>query len=137
MKKDLNSFLENKMNEHEQEQLDSIVPKFIIDNDEIFKELKTLDRQDNLEIFNGLFISVNNLGEKLFINSTNLTSLDEFKKKIVNYNPKAELPLNKINDLILSDIASISEQQFKEHGIQPFFNDSYELKVRKIKNSFI
>lgn len=132
---EINKFLKNKQTEYELIELEDVVPDFLLSNDDIFSEIKKLDKDEVLELFNGIFLSLNQLGEKIFLNNTGLTYIDEFKQKIINYNPKALSSLEKLNDLVLSDMIGIIEHEFKENGIKPFFNDKFDLRVKKIKKS--
>ena len=130
---EINKFLKNKQTEYELVEMEDVVPDFLLSNDDIFSEIKKLDKDEALELFNGIFLSLNQLGEKIFLNNTDLTYIDEFKQKVINYNPKALSSLEKLNDLVLSDMIGIIENEFKEHGIKPFFNDKFDLRVKKIK----
>lgn len=130
---EINKFLKNKQTECELVEMEDVVPDFLLSNEDIFSEIKKLDKDEALELFNGIFLSLNQLGEKIFLNNTDLTYIDEFKQKVINYNPKALSSLEKLNDLVLSDMIGIIENEFKENGIKPFFNDKFDLRVKKIK----
>lgn len=130
---EINKFLKNKQTEYELIEMEDVVPDFLLFNEEIFSEIKKLDKDEALELFNGIFLSLNQLGEKIFLNNTDLTYIDEFKQKVINYNPKASSSLEKLNELILSDIIGLIENEYKENGIKPFFNDKFDLRFKKIK----
>lgn len=132
---EINKFLKNKVTEQDLLEFADIVPAFILKNDDIVNELKKIDSVNSLELFNGIFSSLNQLGEKLFSNTSSLTYIDEFKQKILTYNPKAEEALFKINDLILSDIIGASENEYKDKGIQVFFSEKFDLKIKKQRKS--
>jgi hypothetical protein len=129
---ELNSFLKERLVKDKNEQINEVVPSFLFKNDDIIKELIKIDKEELNELFSGIFLALNQLGEKLFHNNSNYTLLEEFKLKIKNYNPKSELALDKINDLIFSDIITDMETEFKENGLKPFYNE--KIKSRKAKN---
>ena len=129
---ELNSFLKERLVKDKNEQINEVVPSFLFKNDDIIKELIKIDKEELNELFSGIFLALNQLGEKLFHNNSNYTLLEEFKLKIKNYNPKSELALDKINDLIFSDIITNMETEFKENGLKPFYNE--KIKSRKAKN---
>jgi len=130
---EINKFLKNKQTEYELVEMEDVVPDFLLSNEDIFSEIKNLDKDEALELFNGIFLSLNQLGEKIFLNNTDLTYIDEFKQKVISYNPKALSSLEKLNDLVFSDMIGIIENEFKENGIKPFFNDKFDLRAKKIK----
>lgn len=129
---ELNSFLKERLVKDQNEQINDVVPNFLFKNDDIIKELLKIEKEDLNELFSGIFLALNQLGEKLFHNNSNYTLLEEFKLKIKKYNPKAESALEKINDLIFSDIITDMEVEFKENGLKPFYNE--KIKLRKSKN---
>lgn len=129
---ELNNFLKERMVKENNEQINEVVPSFLFKNDDIIKELIKIDKEELNELFSGIFLALNQIGEKLFHNNSNYTLLEEFKLKIKNYNPKSESALDKINDLIFSDFMNEMETEFKENGLKPFYNE--KIRSRKAKN---
>ncbi len=129
---ELNNFLKERMVKESNEQINEVVPSFLFKNDDIIKELIKIDKEELNELFSGIFLALNQLGEKLFHNNSNYTLLEEFKLKIKNYNPKSESALDKIKDLIFSDFMNEMETEFKENGLKPFYNE--KIRSRKAKN---
>lgn len=132
---EINNFLKDRLEKDKNLQIIDVVPEFLFKYDEIINELYQIDKEDLNELFLGVFLSLNQLGEKLFHNNSSSSLLEEFKVKVKNYNTKSEDALFKINDLILSDLLTAMETEFKENGLKPFYNE--KLKSKKPKQSTI
>jgi hypothetical protein len=132
---ELNNFLKDRLEKDKNLQIIDVVPEFLFKYDEIINELLNIDKEDLHELFTGVFLSLNQLGEKLFDNNSNSSLLEEFKLKVQNYNIKSEAALFKINDLILSDLLTAMDTEFKENGLKPFYNE--KLRYKKPKQSSI
>lgn len=133
MENALNDFLKSKIIEDENKEFKDIIPSFLFIDDIIISEIKRMERNDVVEMFDGVYLALNQLGDKLFQSNTNVPVNEEFKQKILNYNDKAENAFNSINDLIFSDIMTAIENEYKRNGLAPFYNDKYESKSRRIK----
>lgn len=132
---EINNFLKERQEKNENLKLKESIPSFLFKFDEIINELKNIEENELNELFSGVFTSLNQLGDKLFNNELNITLIEEFKFKIKNYNEKSYNVLLKINDLILSDLITNMEIEFKENGLKPFYDEKQ--KNRKIKQSTI
>jgi GTP-dependent phosphoenolpyruvate carboxykinase len=137
MENSLNSFLKSKIIEDENKEFKDIIPSFLFNDDIIISELKKLERNDAVELFDGVYLALNQLGEKLFHSNTNVPVNEEFKQKILNYNDKADVAFKSINDLIFSDVMTAIETEYKANGLAPFYNDKFENKTKKIKHNII
>lgn len=135
MENALNNFLKSKIIEDENKEFKDIIPSFLFRDDIIISEIKKVERNDVVEMFDGVYLALNQLGDKLFQSNTNVPVNEEFKQKILNYNDKAINAFNSINDLIFSDLMNAIETEYKENGLSPFYNDKYESKIRKIKHN--
>lgn len=135
MENALNNFLKSKIIEDENKEFKDIIPNFLFLDSTIISEIKKSDRDDVAEMFDGVYLALNQLGDKLFQSNTNVPVNEEFKQKILNYNDKALNAFNSINDLIFSDIMTAIETEYKKNGLVPFYNDKYESKTRKIKHN--
>lgn len=133
MENALNNFLKSKIIEDENKEFKDIIPSFLFIDDIIISEIKRMERNDVVEMFDGVYLALNQLGDKLFQSNTNVPVNEEFKQKILNYNDKAENAFNSINDLIFSDIMTAIENEYKRNGLAPFYNDKYESKSRRLK----
>lgn len=131
----INNFLKSKMNEQENNEFKNVIPDFLLLDESITTEIKKINKNDLNELFNGVFLALNQLGEKLFNYDSTLTVNDEFKQKIVLYNPKAEQALSEINDLIFSDMLTSIETQYKENGLTPFYIEKLNTTVKKSKQN--
>lgn len=132
---EINNFLKERQEKDENLQLKESIPDFLFKFEEIINELKSIEENELNDLFSGVFLSLNQLGDKLFNNDSNITLNEEFKFKIKNYNEKSYNVLLKINDLILSDLITNMEIEFKENGLKPFYDEKN--KSRKIKQSTI
>lgn len=132
---EINNFLKERQEKDENLQLKESIPDFLFKFEEIINELKSIEENELNDLFYGVFLSLNQLGDKLFNNDSNITLNEEFKFKIKNYNEKSYNVLLKINDLILSDLITNMEIEFKENGLKPFYDEKN--KSRKIKQSTI
>lgn len=128
---EINNFLKERLEKDENMKLKEIIPSFLFNDVNIINELKKIDENDLFELFNGIFISLNQLGEKLFKNDSNTTLTDEFKFKVKNYNEASYNSLLKINDLVLSDLITTMDFEFKENGLKPFYNEINKSKRNK------
>lgn len=135
MENALNSFLKSKIIEDENKEFKDIIPNFLFIDDTIISEIKRIDRNDMSEMFDGVYLALNQLGDKLFQANTNVPVNEEFKQKVLNYNDKASNAFNSLNDLIFSDIMTAIETEYKKNGLAPFYNDRYENRTRKIKHN--
>lgn len=120
MENALNSFLKSKIIEDENKEFKDIIPNFLFIDDTIISEIKRIDRNDMAEMFDGVYLALNQLGDKLFHSNTNVPVNEEFKQKVLNYNDKASNAFNSINDLIFSDIMTAIETEYKKNGLAPF-----------------
>jgi len=135
MENTLNNFLKSKIIEDENKEFKDIIPSFLFIDDTIISEMKRVERNDVIEMFDGVYLALNQLGDKLFQSNTDVPVNEEFKQKILNYNDKALNAFNSINDLIFSDIMTAIEIEYKKNGLAPFYNDKYESKTRKIRHN--
>lgn len=135
MENALNNFLKSKIIEDENKEFKDIIPSFLFVDDAIISELKKVERADVAEMFDGVYLALNQLGDKLFQSNTNVPVNEEFKQKILNYNDKAQGAFTNINDLIFSDLMTAIETEYKKSGLVPFYNDKYENKTRKFKHN--
>jgi len=135
MENALNNFLKSKIIEDENKEFKDIIPSFLFADDAIISELKKVERADVNEMFDGVYLALNQLGDKLFQSNTNVPVNEEFKQKILNYNDKAQGAFTNINDLIFSDLMTAIETEYKKNGLVPFYNDKYENKTRKFKHN--
>jgi hypothetical protein len=135
MENTLNNFLKSKIIEDENKEFKDIIPSFLFIDDIIISEMKRVERNDVIEMFDGVYLALNQLGDKLFQSNTDVPVNEEFKQKILNYNDKASNAFNSINDLIFSDIMTAIEIEYKKNGLAPFYNDKYESKTRKIRHN--
>lgn len=135
MENALNNFLKSKIIEDENKEFKDIIPSFLFVDDAIISELKKVERADVAEMFDGVYLALNQLGDKLFKSNTNVPVNEEFKQKILNYNDKAQGAFTNINDLIFSDLMTAIETEYKKSGLVPFYNDKYENKTRKFKHN--
>lgn len=135
MENTLNNFLKSKIIEDENKEFKDIIPSFLFIDDTIISEMKRVERNDVIEMFDGVYLALNQLGDKLFQSNTNVPVNEEFKQKILNYNDKASNAFDSINDLIFSDIMTAIETEYKKNGLAPFYNDKYESKTRKIRHN--
>lgn len=125
---EINNFLKDRLEKDKNIDLIEIVPEFLLNNIEIINELNKIDKEHLNDLFTGIFLALNQLGEKLFDNNTNNTLIEEFKIKIKNYNDKTEFSVNIINDLIFSDLITEMHLEFKENGLKPFYNEKAKQK---------
>lgn len=135
MKTPINHFLKTKITKVENDEFKDLMPDFLLNDDSIMDEMKKIDKNDIVELFGGVFLALNQLGEKLFLVASNNTVNDDFKQKILNYNPKSDIALSKINDLIFSDIITSIEVEYKENGLTPFYNEKFDNKIRKLRHN--
>lgn len=134
MNSPINNFLQNKIIKVENEEFKDFVPSFLLSDDTIMEEMKKIDKTEITEMFGSVFLALNQLGERLFVVTSNNTVSDDFKEKLITYNPKASEFLSKVNDLIFSDIMTAIEKEYKEKGLAPFYNEKFDNKSRKFKN---
>lgn len=134
MNSPINNFLQNKIIKVENEEFKDFVPSFLLSDDTIMEEMKKIDKNEITEMFGSVFLALNQLGERLFVVTSNNTVSDDFKEKLITYNPKASEFLSKVNDLIFSDIMTAIEKEYKEKGLAPFYNEKFDNKSRKFKN---
>lgn len=132
---EINNFLKNRVEKDENLQLQENIPAFLFQNEDIINELKKIDENDLNEMFFGVFIALNQLGDKLFRNDSSSTLTEEFKFKVKNYNENSYKIFFQINDLILSDLITDMEVEFKENGLKPFYDE--KTKSRRFKNQII
>lgn len=132
---EINNFLKNRVEKDENLQLQENIPEFLFKNEDIINELKKIDENDLNEMFFGVFIALNQLGDKLFRNDSSSTLTEEFKFKVKNYNENSYKIFFQINDLILSDLITDMEVEFKENGLKPFYDE--KTKSRRFKNQII
>lgn len=132
---EINNFLKNRVEKDENLQLQENIPEFLFKNEDIINELKKIDENDLNEMFFGVFIALNQLGDKLFRNDSSSTLTEEFKFKVKNYNENSYKIFFQINDLILSDLITDMEVEFKENGLKPFYDK--KTKSRRFKNQII
>lgn len=134
MNSPINNFLQNKIIKVENEEFKDFIPNFLLTDDTIMEEMKKIDKNEITEMFGAVFLALNQLGERLFVVTSNNTVSDDFKEKLLTYNPRSNDFLNKVNDLIFSDIMTAIEKEYKEKGLSPFYNERFDNKSRKFKN---
>jgi len=137
MQSPINNFLKSKISEQENNEFKNVIPDFLFKDDSIIEEIKKIDKSELVEMFGGIFLALNQLGEKLFSHNSELTVNDEFKQKVLSYNPKSEKAFLDINDLIFSDLVSAVEAEYKESGLVPFYNEKFDSRSRKIRQNII
>jgi hypothetical protein len=134
MNSPINNFLQNKIIKVENEEFKDFIPSFLLTDDTIMEEMKKIDKNEITEMFGAVFLALNQLGERLFVVTSNNTVSDDFKEKLLTYNPRSNDFLNKVNDLIFSDIMTAIEKEYKEKGLSPFYNERFDNKSRKFRN---
>ncbi len=134
MNSPINNFLQNKIIKVENEEFKDFIPNFLLTDDTIMEEMKKIDKNEITEMFGAVFLALNQLGERLFVVTSNNTVSDDFKEKLLTYNPRSNDFLNKVNDLIFSDIMTAIEKEYKEKGLSPFYNERFDNKSRKFRN---
>lgn len=134
MNSPINNFLQNKIIKVENEEFKDFIPSFLLTDDTIMEEMKKIDKNEITEMFGAVFLALNQLGERLFVVTSNNTVSDDFKEKLLTYNPRSNDFLTKVNDLIFSDIMTAIEKEYKEKGLSPFYNERFDNKSRKFKN---